>query len=99
MRNDASSEQESVVHSQYKANDDYFVHNLFTHSNTLVRSMIDLQKRKKCGINSNRNFVMRKENTMKPYAERTREELESLKLQLKSEYRDYQSKGDRKSVV
>lgn len=28
-----------MVHSQYKANDDYFVHNLFTRSNTLEDGM------------------------------------------------------------
>ena len=44
---------------------------------------------------------------MKPYAELTKEELESLKAQLKAEYKEYQAKGlslnmargDRKSVV
>ena len=30
---------------------------------------------------------------MKPYAELTREELESLKAQLKAEYKEYQAKG------
>ena len=36
-----------MVHSQYKANDDYFVHNLFTRSNTLGMTKFRLDKQGK----------------------------------------------------
>lgn len=39
------------------------------------------------------NVSHRKENKMKPYAEMTKEELKSLKVELKAKYKEYQGKG------